>query len=92
MPRAKRGGFAVRLFPSRSFCRRNFCRYSPFSRQRLLSFCAQSGKPWLALMPNWVYNKPTFEASLEGTLGAPLPCASARIRPQGCLGKAPERL
>ena len=32
--------------------------------ERLLAHCAASGKPWLALMPNWVYTKDYYWPAL----------------------------
>lgn len=43
--------------------------YSDDHPYRMLRFCAKSGKPWLALMPNWVYSKPSFRPALEGGCG-----------------------
>ena len=50
--------------------------YSGHHPESLLRHCAQSGKPWLALMPNWVCGKPFYEAAVRsggagGTGGAP---------------------
>jgi len=34
--------------------------YSDDHPERLLQFCVSSGKPWLLLVPNWVYTKPYY--------------------------------
>lgn len=44
--------------------------YSGTHPQRLLSFLTRNAKPWLVLMPNWVYAKEYYEPSLsDGTGG-----------------------
>ena len=40
--------------------------YSGDHPLHLLRFCISSGKPWLALMPNWVYMKPYFDHTVRG--------------------------
>jgi len=40
--------------------------YSGTHPQRLLRFLADNGKPWLALMPNWVYAKDYYAPALQG--------------------------
>ena len=45
--------------------------YSADHIPKILSICAQSSKPWLILVPNYVYTKPYYEDCLtqpEGTL------------------------
>lgn len=37
--------------------------YSADHPERLMRFCAQSGRPWMALMPNWVQARPSFDAA-----------------------------
>lgn len=34
---------------------------------RIFSFCAKSGKPWLILVPNYVYTKPYYQQSLQNS-------------------------
>ena len=42
--------------------------YSGEHPRLLREFCARSGRPWLALMPNWVCAKPYFAAATRGSL------------------------
>ena len=44
--------------------------YSGTHPQRLLSFLTRNAKPWLVLMPNWVYAKEYYEPSLSDGTGA----------------------
>ena len=51
--------------------------YSGNHPEKMLRFCAATGKPWLALVPNWVYAKEYFRAifgdedSINGNSSAP---------------------
>lgn len=40
--------------------------YSDDHPERLLDFMARNGKPWLALMPNWVCTKPYYDSAGPG--------------------------
>jgi hypothetical protein len=51
--------------------------YSAEHPQRLLEFLASCGKPWLALMPNWVYTKEYYLPSLMSSR----PEAAAPLQP-----------
>jgi len=46
--------------------------YSDDHIPRILSVCAQSGKPWLILVPNYVYTKPYYASSLQDSGGLPV--------------------
>lgn len=46
--------------------------YSDDHIPRILSICAQSGKPWLILVPNYVYTKPYYVSSLLDPGGLPV--------------------
>jgi hypothetical protein len=45
--------------------------YSEDHIEKCLSFCCSTGKPWLMLVPNYVYTNPYYEPTLEATKSRP---------------------